>query len=304
MSETDKIDKLIKRAVSVIDNSPDVSLDILERALSKAKDIHYLQGEAASLYQIGRVYVVLGNYKESAEKLKMALVIYEKLNDGEARINILSLLGMNYSYLGIFAESLDNLELSLSLAKELSNESMVGKILNNIAGVYYSKDDLPSAEKYYLMSLPIKEKLQDLKGLGACYTNLAIINSSLKRIPEAYNYINKAIEIKRNFINNYKDEGSLAFSQNILGLLKREEKKYTDALKIFEEVLAIYLRQNNLLMLCETYIMIATTYLEIHDVPNALKTLNAGEQFAKDINASRITSEFKELYQKANEMKS
>lgn len=304
MSDTDKIDKLIKRAISVIDSSPDVALDTLERALKIAKNVKYSLGEASALYQLGRVFVVLGNYKESIENLKCALTIYETLDDKEARINILSLIGMNNSYLGNYKESLSKFELSLSLAYELKNESIVGKILNNIAGVYYSKDDFKSAEKYYLMSLPIKEKLEDVKGLGACYTNLAIVNSSMKKIPEAYDYVNKAIEIKKNFSDNYKDEGSLAFAQNIVGLLKRQEKKYLEALKIFEEVLDIYLKQNNLLMLCETYILIATTYLEINDASNALKTLNAGEQFAKDINAPRITEEFKLLYKRINEMKS
>lgn len=304
MSETARIDKLVKRAISVVESSPDVALDTLEIALQLAKEGGYAQGEAAVFYQLGRVYVVLGNYKESIENLKCALVIYERLNDNESRINILSLLGMNNSYLGNYTESLNYFELSLSLANELQNESIVGKILNNIAGVYYSKDDFESSEKYYLMSLPIKEKLQDIKGLGACYTNLAIVNSSMKKIPEAYEYVYKAIEIKKNFNDNYKDEGSLAFAQNILGLLKREEKKYLEALKIFEEVLDIYLRQNNLLMLCETYILITSTYLEINDAANALKTLNAGEQFAKTINASRISDEFKLLYKKINEMKS
>jgi len=96
---------------------------------------------------------------------------------------------------------------------------------------------------------------------------------------------------------------SLAFAKNTLGTIKREEKKFIEALTIYEEALNIYLTQNNLLMLCETYLLIATTYLDINDTANALKSLNAGEQFAKQINASRISEEFKMLYSKINHFK-
>ncbi|MBN8569432.1 MAG: hypothetical protein J0M18_07360 [Ignavibacteria bacterium] len=65
----------------------------------------------------------------------------------------------------------------------------------------------------------------------------------------------------------------------------------------------IYLRQNSLLLLCETYILIALVYIDINDAVNAGKALNAGEQFVGQINASRITEEFKRLRLVISEMK-
>lgn len=303
MVDTKKIDKLISRAVSVKDNSPDVSLDMLKRALEQAKTAKYTTGEALILFNLGRVYVALGEYAESNINLNSALTIFKNINDVEAQINTLSLLGMNHSYLGNFEQALENFQQSLELAEEFNNDNITAKILNNIGGYYYSIDDLESAKSSYLRSLSLKEKTNDIKGLGACYTNLAIICTGLKNIEEATDYINKSIEIKKNFTENFKDMASLAFAKNTLGTIKREEKKYTEALRIYEEVLNIYLTQNNILMLCETYLLIATTYLDINDTANALKSLNAGEQFAKQINASRISEEFKLLYSKINHIK-
>lgn len=303
MVDTSKIDKLISRAVSVKDNSPDVSLDMLKRALKQAKSAEYTSGEAMILFNLGRVYVALGDYTESNINLNSALTIFETINDTEARINTLSLLGMNHSYLGNFEQALINFQESLALAEEFNNDNITAKILNNMGGYYYSIDDLESAKISYLRSLALKEKINDIQGLGACYTNLAIICTGLKNIEEASDYINKSIEIKKNFTDNFKDMASLAFAKNTLGSIKREEKKFIEALTIYEEALNIYLTQNNLLMLCETYLLIANTYLDINDTANALKSLNAGEQFAKQINASRISEEFTLLYSKINQIK-
>jgi len=296
------IEKLIERAISVKENSPDVSVDLLERALKLAKEISDTAKEALILFNLGRVYVALGNYYESNQNLQLALPIFESLNDLEAQVNTLSLLGMNYCYLGEFENGLSNFEKSLALAEELKIDSVTAKILNNMGGYFYSVDDLETSKKYYQRSLIMKEKIGDVQGLGACYTNLAIILTGLKNIDEASEYINKAIEIKKNFTSTFKDEASLAFSKTTLGSILRAEKKYPEALEIFEEVLNIYLRQNNLLMLCEIYILIASTYLDINDSANAIKALNAGEQFAKQINASRITEEFAKLYSRASSL--
>lgn len=302
--DTSKIDKMVARAVSVKDNSPEVSLDMLKRALKQAQIAEYVSGEAMILYNLGRVYVALGDYQESNANLNSALAIFEPINDMEARINTLSMLGMNHSYLGNFEQALKNFEQSLTLAEEFNNDNITAKILNNMGGYYYSIDDLESAKTSYLRSLKLKEKTKDIRGLGACYTNLAIICTGLKNIEEASEYINKSIEIKKNFTENFKDMASLAFAKNTLGSIKKAEKKITEALTIYEEVLNIYLTQNNILMLCETYLLIAETYLDLNDTANALKSLNAGEQFAKQINASRITDEYKILYSKIKQIKS
>lgn len=298
MTDFKKIDKLIERAVSVIENSPDISLNLLKRASSLAESSGYLNGKASSIFQMGRTYIALGNYLESNKYLENSLELFENLNDSESQINILSLLGMNNSFLGNYENSLNYFQKSLNLAENLGNDSLTGKILNNIGNLYYSQDDLESAKVYYLKSLPIKEKIGDIKGLGAAYNNLALISTGLNDLDKADEYINKAITIKKNFRDNTKDEASFAFAKNILGSIKKSSGDYLSALKIYEEVLDIYLRQNNILMLSETYLLIASTYVDMNDKAKALKFLNAGEGFIKQLNATRITEEFLLLHSK------
>jgi tetratricopeptide (TPR) repeat protein len=303
MVEQKSIDKLINRAISVKDTSPDVALDVLERALKQSRERNYLKGEAESLFHLGRVHVALGDYRESISNLKSALELFEVQNNKEAQVNTLSLLGTNNSYIGNFLQSVNDFEKSLAIAKDIGNDNLTAKILNNMGGSYYAMDNLKAAKNCYLKSLKLKEKINDIQGLGACYTNLAIISRELNNIEEASDYINKSINIKKNFTDTFKDEASLAFAKNTLASLKSIEKNYSEALKIFEEVLDIYLKQNNLLLLSETYGSIAKVYLEMNDVVNALKALNAGEQFVKQINASRITDEYKMLHTRINQMK-
>lgn len=298
MTDFKKIDKLIERAVSVIENSPDISLNLLKRASSLAESSGYFNGKASSIFQMGRTYIALGNYLESNKYLENSLELFENLNDSESQINILSLLGMNNSFLGNYENSLNYFQKSLNLAENFGNDSLTGKILNNIGNLYYSQDDLESAKVYYLKSLPIKEKIGDIKGLGAAYNNLALISTGLNDLDKADEYINKAITIKKNFRDNTKDEASFAFAKNILGSIKKSSGDYLSALKIYEEVLDIYLRQNNILMLSETYLLIASTYVDMNDKAKALKFLNAGEGFIKQLNATRITEEFLLLHSK------
>jgi tetratricopeptide (TPR) repeat protein len=303
VTDFSKIDKLINRAVSVIENSPDISLSLLQRASSLSEELNYLSGKAISALQIGRTYIVLGNYEESNKYLEKAVKCYEELSDTESQITTLSLLGMNHSFLGKYDEAFSFFEKSLALAERLGNDNLTAKVINNLGNLYYSIDDLDSARSYYLKSIPLKEKVGDLKGLGAAYTNLALISTGLKDLDKAEEYINKSIEIKKNFRDNIKDEASFAFAKNIQGSIKKSSGDYHSALKFFEEVLDIYLRQNNIFMLCETYLLIASTYIEMKDKGNALKCLNAAEEFIRQINAVRISDEFELLHKKISSLK-
>lgn len=296
-----KIDKLVARAVSVLENSPEISLELLIRALNSAAETEYKEAEAAAHYQLGRVYTALGNYPDSVKHLKAALPIYETLDDKESQMNTLSLLGMNLAYLGNSSDALKNTFAALEISEKNGYDTFTAKLLNNLGNLYYSKDDFESAKTYYLRSIPLKEKLNDIKGLGAAYTNLATTELMLKNVDIAFDYVLQSIEIKKKYTDTVKDEASLAFAKNILGSIKRLQKNYSDALKIYSEVLDIYLRQSNMLMLCETYALIAATYIDMGDKKSALKAINAAEEFTAKINAVRITEEFIRLKNLASE---
>ena len=303
VDEVKKIDKLIERALSVRESSPEIALETLKRALNTAKSINDEKAEATILRHIGSVYVTLSDYKKSIEYLELSFDLFNEIGDKNSQVNVLSLLGTCRGFLGDFTKSLEFLFRSLKLSKELNDDENTAKILNNLGNCYYSMDDLDSAKKYFLEALSLKEKANDLRSLSSGYTNLALIYSQQKDLELAEKYIQKSIRIKENFTDNYKDETSLAFTKNILGLIKKQSKEYTEALKHFDEVLNIYQKQSNPLMLAETYALIAATYLETKDYINALQALNAGERFAKQTNATRITEEFQKLYSEVSELK-
>ncbi|MCC7050362.1 MAG: tetratricopeptide repeat protein, partial [Bacteroidia bacterium] len=149
-----KVNLLNTYGWSVINNSPDSSLAVFNKARDLSEKLNWTIGRAKSLGNIGVAYYYLGNYPMALKNYLAALTIWE---ENKSLKNMATLYG--------------NIGIINGLQKEYTD-----------------------AEKYYLKAIAIAEKLNDKAACAQHYGNLGMILSYQGKSKEALIYHNKALK--------------------------------------------------------------------------------------------------------------
>lgn len=194
------------------------------------------------------------------------------------------------------------------LANQLDFRRGLGIVLSNIGWIYYRKGDYVKALEISTEALRVDNEFGDQKEIASCFNNIGAINfeqklyeAALKNFKTAYKLakeVNHRVSMSRSLNNlafcfiklhqldsaraytlraieeHVNDNFRTAFSKRTLGDISFEEGNFKEALRNFEECLALANKQNNNFLKASTQYRIGNTYLKLNNPDKALQYLD------------------------------
>ncbi len=184
--------------------------------------------------------ILLQEGKLDNAKTKFEEAVMEAMKEGKNQQNIAickNNLAGYYVKIKDYDKALDNYSEALKIEKKLGNKPYEATRLGNIGYVYYLKEDVRNAEKYLKQSININEDLKNReRELALDYVNIALVYKDKGDFKKAYKYIEQAEELQ----NQVDDQFGKALTYTNRGNIKKEEKKYSEAVSDYSLALGIY----------------------------------------------------------------
>jgi len=179
---------------------------------------------------LGTIFNLLEDYDESIKYFDEALIVSEKLNDPTKEIILLS----NLAYFNVKLENLDiaksYLDQSLALFKTQTNDFWLAWTYYTLGLYNQKKTNLFEALKFYEKALAIHDTFNDVKSKADIIYGIAGIYLSQNNLPKAQSNILKSIDLYK----ASKHDSGLEQAYRLLYKIKKEQKKFTEALKYLE----------------------------------------------------------------------
>jgi two-component sensor histidine kinase len=146
--------------------------------------------------EMGDIYLLLGNGKESLNCLKKALSFYQQSHYQKLDATY-DLMGAAYIFLGDYREGLKYGFLALNTAEKLSgNKKFLCVIYNRIGMAYEEMNDYNHALQYYEKSLKVAENFNNINDIKAVVGN---ISRTLLKTGQYNKALNLITEIKKKY---------------------------------------------------------------------------------------------------------
>ncbi len=241
-----------------------------------ALDPKYVEG----LLALGRVEIKRSNVQASLEPLSSALSIATRLQNDEARANILQAMGVAYKRLDRSDEALTNYNESLDIKRRLGNRKGMASSLSEIAQVQQKIGKPKDAEQSYQEALKLQREIGDKAGMSTTLINLAaLLNDTLGRPDEALPLLREALQIRR----EAGEPAGEAAVLNSLGNVYLAQGNYDDAQTYFERTLEI--REKNVVPgeLADTLHNLGETQSKMGHYDQSLKEYERALQLRRDV---------------------
>ena len=256
--------------------------------------------EVQAIYENLKVYSIQNNIDSVQSNLKR-LQDYQQSNEYN---RIYYLMGRE-SYESLqenYQAAIETSFQSLALAEEYQIDELVPEILNNLGANFLLLEELESAQQYFMLALRERDLISDqtkvsiFNNLGIIYRKRAIIDSALYYYSKAYDLI----QIEGN-------PTLLAQNLNNRGNLLKNERKYWEAIKLYQECEKISLLNNLDFGVFVSRFNNSDLYLKLGEPDLALNYIEAAEEMAEYIDISGYKKEIAinkfEAYQQKKEYK-
>jgi len=148
------------------------ALDYHQRSLKIEEEIGNIEGIAGSLGNIGLIYSEQDNYPKALDYYKRSQKIQEEIGDEIGIVTTLGNIGFNYRKQGNYLKALDYYERSLKIQEEIGDKKGRANSLANIGNIYFDQGSYTKAMGYYTQSLTIKEEIGDKHGVTYSHNDI------------------------------------------------------------------------------------------------------------------------------------
>ena len=172
-------------------------LKYVQQGLELGIKLNYDYGMSSSYYDMGTIYLDMGDYERSNDCFFKGLKIAEKLKDKELLSKNLLGIGSLYGAQKNLGKALHYDSLALEILTELKAARAQSICYLNM-GIFFSqmkKYDL--AMDYNTKALNINLEEGDLEGMGNCYQQIGDLQLERGEYPKAYRNIKLAIQFFR-----------------------------------------------------------------------------------------------------------
>jgi len=222
-----------------------LSYDYFDKALIIAEKWDFLEKSPEYLINLAATSYYIGEYGLSIYYLDRALKIYEKTEDLDLIISVLSGLALS-----IFKGQQANnfylekdrpfrlLAMALEMSRQAGFKNLEARILNNL-GYIYLNDEPAKAEEFCLNAWKMGVNLKDPEVIASSLNNLATIRLINNRVREAINYFQQSQEvaIKADYWSEiWKNYNGLGKCYEKLGDYRRALFNYQKALESFSQI--------------------------------------------------------------------
>jgi tetratricopeptide (TPR) repeat protein len=256
----------------------DASLERILAALDIDEKNNDHQHTANDYNKIGMIFQYKGDYDAALKQYEKSLEIHEKIGDKAGEGTNLNNISQVYSALGDYDTALKYLEQSLKIFKNIGDRSKEGTILNNISQIYDARGDYDTALKYLEQSLKIFQDIGDKSNEGTTLNNISSIYHTRGDYDTALKYLEQSLKIEHE-INDKAGEGT---TLNNISSIYHARGDYETALKYLEQSLKISQEIGDKSGSIPTLHNMALIALENNDMENFMEYETTAYQIAKE----------------------
>lgn len=280
--DTLKVNTLIDISGSLLRVDANEALRYANDALSLAKQLDFVRGEAYALKNIGMSYYFQGNYIETLLFWEQSLSAFQTIDDKLGIANMLNNLGAVNFNEGDDEKAIQYYLESLKVSEEIGDKLRIATALVNIGAVYYNKTGTHNrALEYYLKALPLSEELGDNDAIGTSAVNMGEIYLARGDDKSALIYFEKALKAYR-----ASENGNIPYALNNIGKVYASRKDFVKAIEYQREAFELAARQNAKLEMTQSLLGLASTYNLKGDFGSAVDTYLKAKDLAIEIGAN------------------
>ncbi|KAF0202027.1 MAG: family 3 adenylate [Bacteroidetes bacterium] len=280
--DTLKVNTLIDISGSLLRVDANEALRYANDALSLAKQLDFVRGEAYALKNIGMSYYFQGNYIETLLFWQQSLSAFQTIDDKLGIANMLNNLGAVNFNEGDDEKAIQYYLESLKVSEEIGDKLRIATALVNIGAVYYNKTGTHNrALEYYLKALPLSEELGDNDAIGTSAVNMGEIYLARGDDKSALIYFEKALKAYR-----ASENGNIPYALNNIGKVHASRKDFVKAIEYQREAFELAARQNAKLEMTQSLLGLASTYNLKGDFGSAVDTYLKAKDLAIEIGAN------------------
>lgn len=183
-----------------------------------------INGEAATLDNLGRAFSDMGAGSQALDEFNQALLIFHNLGERNGEALVLNDMGPAYAALGQKQKALDVYNRAIASWRELGNRQGEALTLNNIGRLYNDLGEHQTALDYYDQALPIWRETCNLSGEALALSDIGRAYADLGQPAKALDFQTQALPI-------YRQTGSRRGEAMILNNLGRDHSDLGEAQK-------------------------------------------------------------------------
>lgn len=280
--DSSKVSTLIELSSQYYRSDPKEALKIATQAKELAEKSGFRSGLAYAHKAIGMSYYFQNNWIDAMVEWKLALEVFESINDLNGVSNMLNNLGAVHFNGGDDEKAIDYYLQSLRVAEKTHDSLRIVTALVNIGTVYLNKKSSRNlAFQYYQRALPISVKLGNYDAIGTCAVNMGEIYLQDKNNPDsALIYFEEALDAYQKSAT-----GNIAFALKSIGRVYAVRKEFDKAIQFQTKAYQLAMSQDARLEMSQSLLSLADTYQRKGDVPKAIETFNKAKELSVAIGA-------------------
>lgn len=192
LSDSAAVKTLNALARAYRDFEPEKCTFYATKALSLAKKIDYLHGQAFSHCLLGNVCNNKGDFNRGIAHFQQSLVLCRKIPHHLLLADSQLLLGQSYLFLNNFPEALQHIQSALSGYEKLGKPTHICRALNNLGILYMKQDKYDEVLRIYFKALKI---LKDAPGNEESELLANTINGNIAHVYAEQNKNRESLEI-------------------------------------------------------------------------------------------------------------
>ena len=224
------------------------------------------QGEAWSLYRIGRIYLHLGDVEKSQEYFNLALELHRSVGNKQGEARCLNELGNASKRRGdYFTYSLDLGKQALALQRAIGDRKGQASSLNDISLIYMELGLYDQGLVGLKETMDIDQETGDYWGIGINRLNIGITCCFKGQLEQALEQIRLGLEVAHTYGHRFIE----GFAWQYLGYVHEARQEWPQARVAFQTALDLHNEFDALALCCEDQLGLARLFLTTGDLPQA-----------------------------------
>ncbi len=280
------VDRLNEEAYDNRYNNTAITEKLAQDALQTARKIHYQEGEAWALRNLGIAKAIQGKGDEALQHLQEALQIFERLDNFKGLGLTLSNLGTVHQQMGLLEKAAQYLTHSLRYLELLPELSFFyAQTLGNLGSLFAELEQFELAFEYHQKALSIHTSNQYLRGAFFSQVTLASLHRGRQQWAEAESYAQVALETA----SELGEKDLIVRALLVQAEVKAAQNKREEALSILSRAEALVSTLHNPALEAQVLASMIDTCLNVGETQRAKAALERFEALQSEVKDRTFT---------------
>ena len=249
----------------LLGSSYDKAQQLAQQANNLARKIGDESGNATSLFHLGYVEGVWGNYEKTVHYYKQSLEIRQLIDDQIGTAYCLINIGFAVMHRGEFEQATHYFEQGLEISQTINDQMGIATSLSRLGVVASFQGKLEQATHYYQRSLEISQTIGAPLIIASNLNNLGMIFHHQSQYEQATDYFQQSLDIRYTI----GDQSGIAMGLNNLGFVYLKLSKKRKSQKLFRDALTLSQSINLTPLTLEILLGCAILYLQSDQLARA-----------------------------------